>query len=91
VKEQIRGEIAAARGRALALDKAAALAKAAAGGRLEAAAQAQGLKTVPTGPVRPGDSLPHCRPRSSVTRMLVAAGGSDQRIDSDPAGLVISR
>lgn len=90
VKEQIRGEVAAARGRALALDKAAALAKAAAGGRLEAAAQAQGLKTVPTGPVRPGDSLPQLpASQQAVTRMLALQAGQTSESIPTPAGLVI--
>jgi len=90
VKETIRGEIAAARGRALALDKAAALAKAAAGGRLEAAAQAQGLKTLPTGPVRPGDALPQLpASQSAVTRMLGLQAGQTSESIPTPAGLVI--
>ena len=90
VKEQIRSDLAAARGRSLALDKAAALAKAAAGGRLEAAAQAQGLKTVPTGPVRAGDSLPQLpASQPAVTRMLAMQAGQTSEPIPTPAGLVI--
>jgi peptidyl-prolyl cis-trans isomerase D len=90
VKETIRGEIAAARGRALALDKAAALAKAAADGRLEAAAQAQGLKALPTGPVRAGDSIPQLTAsQPAVTRMLGLQPGQTSEPIPTPAGMVI--
>ncbi|HKQ96946.1 MAG TPA: peptidylprolyl isomerase, partial [Candidatus Polarisedimenticolia bacterium] len=55
VRDRIRQEIAVDRAGTQAGDRAAAIAQAAAGGRLDEAARAAGLKATETGPVRPGD------------------------------------
>jgi peptidyl-prolyl cis-trans isomerase D len=90
VKDAIRGEIANTRARSLALERAAALATAAAGGRLEAAAQAQGLKTRDTGPVHPGDALqglPASQP--AVMRMFSLEPGQTSESIAVPSGQVV--
>jgi peptidyl-prolyl cis-trans isomerase D len=90
VREAIRAELALGRARSLALDRAAQLASAAAGGRLEEAAQAQGLTLADTGPVRSGDALPG-QPASQqvVSRMLGMQPGQVSESVAVPGGMVV--
>lgn len=90
VRDRIRQEIALDRAGAQAGDRAAALAKAAAGGKLEEAARAAGLKATETGPVRAGDGLPG-QPASqgAVTRLLALAPGETSDPVPIPGGQAI--
>jgi len=90
VKDAIRDDIALGRARSAAMDRAAQIATAAGGGRLEDAARAQGLAVTETGPLHTGDALPG-QPASNqvVVRMLALQPGQVSEAIAVPGGMVI--
>lgn len=90
VRDRIRQEIALDRAGAQAGERAAAIAKAAAGGKLDEAARAAGLTASETGPVRPGDGLPgQPASQAAVTRLLALAPGQASEPVPIPGGQAI--
>jgi peptidyl-prolyl cis-trans isomerase D len=90
VKDAIRDDIALGRARSAAMDRAAQIATAADGGRLEEAARAQGLAVTETGPMRTGDALPG-QPASNqvVVRMMALQPGQVSEAIAVPGGMGI--
>lgn len=90
VKDAIRDDIALGRARSEAMDRAAQIATAAAGGHLDDAARAQGLAVTETGPLRTGDALPG-QPASQqvVMRMLALQPGQVSEAVAVPGGMII--
>ena len=90
VKDAIRDDIALGRARSAAMDRAAQIATAAAGGHLDDAARAQGLAITETGPLHTGDALPG-QPASQqvVMRMLALQPGQVSEAVAVPGGMII--
>ena len=90
VRDRIREEIRTNRARAQALERAAALASAASGGKLETVARSQGLTVSNTGPVYQGGSLAEL-PASQpvVARMLQLQPGQVSDAISLASGQVV--
>jgi len=90
VRDAIRDGLALDRARSAATDRAAQIAAAAGGGRLEEAARAQGLAVTETGPLHAGEALPG-QPASNqvVMRMMTLQPGQVSEPVAVPGGTVI--
>jgi peptidyl-prolyl cis-trans isomerase D len=90
VKDRLREELKLAQARSQAADRAAALAKASAGGGLEAVARSQGLTPTATGPVRPGDAVAGlAASQQVVARMMTLDTGKVSEAIAIPSGQVV--
>jgi peptidyl-prolyl cis-trans isomerase D len=90
VRDGLRDQIKLELARGEALKRSAALARAAAGGTLEAVAKSQGLTTNQTGPVYQGGTLPGlAASQPVVARMLTLAPGEVSDPVPIPAGSVV--
>jgi peptidyl-prolyl cis-trans isomerase D len=90
VRDRIREEIRMTRSRTQIQERATSLAAAAAGGRLQAAAESQGLGVSETGPVHSGDALPKVpASQAVVAEMLALQPGEVSRAIPIPSGQVI--
>jgi len=90
VRDRVREEIRMARARSQVLERATALASAAAGGRLQAVAESQGLAVSDTGPVHEGGALPGVPASQQVVEsMLALQPGAVSKAISVPSGQVV--
>lgn len=90
VREQLREELKMEKANAETQRRSADLARAAAGGKLEAVARSQGLEVRETGPVHEGDALPGlAASQAVVARMLTLAPGEVSAPVPAPSGQVV--
>jgi peptidyl-prolyl cis-trans isomerase D len=90
VREQLREELKMEKANAEIQRRSADLARAAAGGKLEAVARSQGLEVRETGPVHEGDALPGlAASQAVVARMLTLAPGEVSSPVPAPSGQVV--
>ena len=90
VRDTIRDELAVTRGREEAARRADTLARASAGGTLEAVARSQGVLLSDTGDLHPGEALPAVEgSQAVVSTMMTMSPGEVSDPIAVPAGLIV--
>jgi peptidyl-prolyl cis-trans isomerase D len=90
VRETIREALSLIRGREEASQRAATVARASAGGTLEAVAQSQGALLNDTGDVHPGEALPAVQSsHAAVSTMMTMSPGEVSDPIAVPSGLIV--